>query len=326
MNLPASSEHTSWKVNPYPWAASHRLSEALGLPIVAAMVLAGRGLVDPDEVRRFIDCEGDTPDPFLFAHMEGAVAAISSAIDRGDRVTIHGDYDADGITATALMLLGLRELGCEAEWYLPSRFKEGYGLSRMAVETISSRGPGLLITVDCGVNYPEEVAFARERGLEVVVIDHHQPGPVLPDCHLIHEVVGEYPHGTLCGVGLALKVLHALHVARRGAESHRLPKELQSMLDLVAIGTIADLAALTGENRYYVREGLKLVAIGQRVGLRALAAVSGCTGSTDSSTVAYRLAPRLNAAGRLADPSPPLRLLLTDDEQKRPRWRRSSTS
>ncbi len=113
----------------------------------------------------------------------------------------------------------------------------------------------------------------------MVVVDHHQPGPVLPDCHLIHEVAGEYPHGTLCGVGLALKVLHALHMTRRGAAADRLPKELESMLDLVAVGTIADLASLIGENRYYVREGLKLIAIGQRVGLRALAAVSGCTGS-----------------------------------------------
>ena len=316
MNLPDFSEHITWKVNPYPWAAARGLAEALGLPLVAAMVLTGRGLADPQEARRFIDCDADIPDPFLFAHMEGAVAAISSAIDRGDRVVVHGDYDADGITATALMLLGLRDLGLEADWYLPSRFKEGYGLSRMAVEAISSSGPGLLITVDCGVNYPEEVAFAKERGLEVVVIDHHQPGPVLPDCHLIHEVVGEYPHGTLCGVGLALKVLHGVHVRRRGAAPDRLPKELESMLDLVAVGTIADLAALKGENRYYVREGLKLIAIGQRVGLRALAKVSGCTGSTDSATVAYRLAPRLNAAGRLADPSPPLRLLLTDDEKE----------
>jgi single-stranded-DNA-specific exonuclease len=316
MNLPAPSDHTTWKVNPYPWVASRDLAEALGLPLVAAMVLAGRGLVDPAEARRFIDCDADIPDPFLFAHMEGAVSAISSAIDRGERVIIHGDYDADGITATAVMLLGLRELGLEADWYLPSRFKEGYGLSRVAVETISSRGPGLLITVDCGVNYPDEVAFARECGLDVVVVDHHQPGPILPDCHLIHEVAGEYPHGTLCGVGLALKVLHGLHIKRRGAAPDRLPKELESLLDLVAVGTIADLASLTGENRYYVREGLKLIAIGQRVGLRALAGVSGCTGSTDSATVAYRLAPRLNAAGRLADPSPPLRLLLTEDEKE----------
>ena len=220
--------------------------KTLGLPLVAAMVLAGRGIVDPVEARRFIDCDADIPDPFLFAHMEGAVSAILSAIDRGERVIVHGDYDADGITATALMLLGLRELGLEAEWYLPSRFKEGYGLSRVAVETISARGPGLLITVDCGVNYPEEVAFAKECGLEVVVVDHHQPGPVLPDCHLIHEVAGDYPHGTLCGVGLALKVLHGLHIRRRGAAPDRLPKELDRMLDLVAIGTIADLAALDG--------------------------------------------------------------------------------
>jgi single-stranded-DNA-specific exonuclease len=313
MNPASFTEQTAWKVNPYSWAVAHKLAEALGLPLVAAMVLAGRGMSDPIEARRFVDCEADIPDPFLFAHMQGAVEAISAAIDGGRRFIIHGDYDADGITATALMVLGLRQLGVEAEWYLPSRFKEGYGLSRVAVETIASRGPGLLITVDCGVNYPDEVAFAKECGLEVIVVDHHQPGPVLPDCHLIHEAAGAYPHDTLCGVGLALKVLHAVHVRRQGAAVGALPKELQTMLDLVAVGTIADLAALVGENRFYVREGLKLIAIGQRVGLRALAAVSGCSGSTDSATVAYRLAPRLNAAGRLADPSPPLRLLLTDD-------------
>jgi single-stranded-DNA-specific exonuclease len=316
MNFAELSEHTRWKVNPYSWDAAERLAQMLGLPPAAAMVLAGRGLSDPDEARRFMAGEAEIPDPFLFAHMDGAVAAISRAIDQGGRVVIHGDYDADGITATAVMVLGLRALGLKPEWYLPSRFKEGYGLSRMAVETIAAGGPALLITVDCGVNYPDEVAFAKESGLEVVVVDHHQPGPILPDCYLIHEVAGEYPHGTLCGVGLALKVLHAVHIRRRGAARAALPRELEAMLDLVAVGTIADLAALVGENRYYVREGLKLVAIGQRVGLRALAAVSGCSGSTDSSTVAYRIAPRLNAAGRLADPSPPLRLLLTEDEKE----------
>ena len=316
MNLPSLSQDTRWKVNPHSWAASHELAQSLGLPLVAAMVLVGRGLAEPAEARRFLEGDVDIPDPFLFSHMEAAVAAISSAIDRGGRIVIHGDYDADGITATAVMVLGLREFGLESEWYLPSRFKEGYGLSRMAVETISAKGPALLITVDCGVNYPDEVALAQQSGLEVIVVDHHQPGPVLPDCHLIHEEVGAYPHGTLCGVGLAFKVMHALHMRRRGATADKLPKELEVMLDLVAIGTIADLAALVGENRYYVREGLKLIAIGQRVGLRALAGVSGCTGSTDSSTVGYRLAPRLNAAGRLADPTPPLRLLLTEDEKE----------
>ncbi len=316
MSNPASIDRTVWAVNKYPWRESERLAETLGLPLVAAMVLAGRGLTDPVEARRFLDCAFPLPDPFLFSHMEAAVSAISEAIDQRRRIVVHGDYDADGITATALMLLGLRGLGMEAEWYLPSRFKEGYGLSRAAVETIAAKGPAVLVTVDCGINYPEEVALAKEMGLEVVVIDHHQPGPVLPDCHLVHAAVGEYPHEDLCGVGLALKVMHGLHVKRFGAERDVLPERLEGLLDLVAIGTIADLASLRGENRYYVREGLKLVAIGQRVGLRALALVAGCTGVVDSGTVAYRLAPRLNAAGRLADPSPPLRLLLTEDERE----------
>ncbi len=248
--------------------------------------------------------------------MQGAVDLVGCAIDEGRRIVVHGDYDADGITATALMLLGLREFGVEAEWYLPNRFEEGYGLSRRAVETIAAKGPGVLVTVDCGVNYPDEVALAQSLGLDTVVVDHHQPGPILPECHLVHSVAGEYPHEDLCGVGLAFKVMHALHIARKGAAREVVPEALAPLLDLVAVGTIADLASLRGENRYFVREGLKLIEIGQRVGLRALAQVSGCTGAVDSGTVAYRLAPRLNAAGRLADPSPPLRLLLTDDERE----------
>ena len=306
----------SWRLSPYSWRSAARLARELKMPLVAAMVLAGRGLSEPDEARAFLACTGPIPDPFLFAHMESAVSVISEAIERAGRVVVHGDYDADGITATALMLLGLKDLGLDAEWYLPSRFKEGYGLSRTAVEIIAAGGPGVLITVDCGVNYPDEVALAKELGLELVVVDHHQPGPRLPDCHLIHAAVGGYPHGDLCGVGLALKVMHALHVRLAGADREVLPEALQGFLDLVAIGTIADLASLRGENRQYVKEGLKLIGIGSRPGLRALAAVAGCTGAVDSGAVAFRLAPRLNAAGRLADASPPLRLLLTKDDDE----------
>ena len=283
---------------------------------MAAAVLAGRGFDNEEAARAFLEVDERVPSPFLFGDMQQAVERIEAAIVGGHRVIVHGDYDADGITATALMVEGLAEYGLNAEWYLPSRFKEGYGLSREAVETISNGGPGLLVTVDCGVNYPVEVALAQEKGLDVMVIDHHRPGPELPSCVVIHPAVGDYPNEDLCGVGLALKVLHGVHVRRDGGSETEVPERLRRFLDLVAVGTIADLAPLRGENRYYVKEGLKLVSMGARVGLRALAQVSDCTGRTDSSAVAFRLAPRLNAAGRLKDPSPPLRLLLTADEQE----------
>lgn len=308
--------HTGWIVNPYPWREAERLAARTGLPLVAAMVLAGRGITDPLEAQAFLDCAAPIPDPFLFGGMEGAVHVLGEAIEQHERIVIHGDYDADGITATAVMLLGLQHLGSKAEWYLPNRFNEGYGVSRSAVESIAAAGPAVLVTVDCGINYPEEVRLAKSLGLDVIVVDHHQPGPVLPDCHLIHAAVGDYPHDDLCGVGLALKVMHALFVHMGAAERRVLPPQLEGLLDLVAVGTIADLAPLRGENRHYVKEGLKLVAIGHRVGLRALASVAACSGMVDSGTVAYRLAPRLNAAGRLADPSPPLRLLLTENEEE----------
>jgi single-stranded-DNA-specific exonuclease len=310
----ATSEDISWELVPFSWAVAERLARELALPFPAATMLAGRGFAEPAEARAFLECSAAIPDPFLFADMEAVVDTFAKAIEQGQRVVIHGDYDADGVTATALMVLGLRAFGVEADSYLPSRFTEGFGLSRTAVESIASGGPALLVTVDCGVNYPDEVLLAKSLGLDVVVIDHHQPGAELPRCLLIHPVRGTYPSEDLCGVGLAFKVLHALHVRTSGAPSASVPEALHPLLDLVAVGTIADLAPLRGENRYYVKEGLKLLTIGSRAGLRALTKVAGCSGAVDSGAVSFRIAPRLNAAGRLADASPPLRLLLTEDE------------
>ena len=211
------------------------------------------------------------------------------------------------------MVQGLRELGGEVDWYLPSRFKEGYGLSTEAVETIAAKGAGVLVTVDCGVNYPDEVALARDRGLEVIVVDHHEPGPRLPDCCLIHHTRGVPARRPLrsrsCPQGNACSACRHF-----GADRHALPDSLLGALDLVAVGTVGDLSALRGENRYYVREGLKLLNVGKRLGLRVLCEVVSCSGAVDSGAIAFRLAPRLNAAGRLADPTPPLRLLLSEDE------------
>jgi len=312
----AQTQSSLFVINRYRWLEAERLAGTLGVPLLVAQVLAGRGLSDPQAAKDFLEHHHILPDPFLFGHMADTVQTISRALDQASRIVIHGDYDTDGITATALLLVGLRCLGAQPEWYLPSRFNEGYGLSAQAVQRIAAGGSGLLITVDCGVNYPEEVALARASGLEVIVIDHHQPGARLPECCLIHPAVGSYPHGDLCGVGLALKVLHALHVKRLGASPSELPSSLKDELDLVALGTIADLAPLRGENRWYVHEGLKLLSLGKRLGLRMLASLAGCAGAIDSAAVSYRLAPRLNAAGRLADPSPPLKLLLCEDEKE----------
>jgi single-stranded-DNA-specific exonuclease len=303
----------TWSLKPFSWSAAERIARELDLPLIAGIILARRGHTEVEEVRAFLDVAGEVPDPFLFSDMEAAVAAVIDAAETGRRIVVHGDYDVDGVSATALLIRGLADLGVAAEHYLPSRFVQGYGLSEIGVRDIASGGDALLITVDCGVNYPAEVALAKSLGLDVIVTDHHQAGDELPDCPVIHPARGEYPHNDLCGVGVALKLLHALHVRSGDAPSDRVPEALRQHLDLVALGTVADLVPLRGENRYYVTEGVVRIAASGKVGLRALLTVAHGEGRVDAQTVGYRLAPRLNAAGRLKDPQIPLRLLLTDD-------------
>jgi len=238
--------------------------------------------------------------------MTVAVEGIRAAVAAGKRICVHGDYDADGICATVLAVLVLRELGADVEWHLPSRFDEGYGVSGGTLERLAGEGCGLVLTVDCGITAVDEVRRARELGLEVIVTDHHRPGDELPDCPLVTTKPSDYPFPELCGTGVAYKLGQAL----LGADS----EVLRRHLDLVALATIADVVPLLGENRSLVIAGLRALARTQKPGLQALMKVAHVDpAAVDTGQVSFRLAPRINAAGRLGHPRAALELLLTED-------------
>ena len=182
------------------------LAGALGISEVTAAVLVRRGYADPEAACMFLAGEAPSHDPLRLGDMAGAVESVRAAIAAGKRICVHGDYDVDGICATTLAVLLLRELGAEVEWHLPSRFDEGYGVSHGTIARLAEAGCGLVLTVDCGITAMEEVAEARARGLEVVVTDHHRPGAALPDCPVVATLVGDYPFTGLCGTGVVLKI------------------------------------------------------------------------------------------------------------------------
>jgi single-stranded-DNA-specific exonuclease len=295
-----------WTIRPCPHRQASALAKALGLSEITASVLVRRGYGDPDEARAFLAGEQPLHDPFLLGDMAVAVERIRSAIGAGRRICVHGDYDVDGICATVLAVLVLRELGAEVEWHLPSRFDEGYGVNGETLERLASEGCGLVLTVDCGITAVEEVRRARELGLEVVVTDHHRPPDELPDCPLVATRPSDYPFPELCGTGVVYKLGEAL----LGPGS----KALKRHLDLVALATIADVVPLIGENRSLAIAGLRTLARTQKPGLQALMKVARVDpAAVDAGKVGFRLAPRINAAGRLGHPRAALELLLTDD-------------
>jgi single-stranded-DNA-specific exonuclease len=295
-----------WSVKPCSQAEAGALAEALAISETTARVLVRRGYGETEAARAFLAGEMPAHDPFLLGNMAGAVESIKAAIASGKRICVHGDYDADGICATALAVLILRELGADVTWHLPSRFEEGYGVQRETLARLTEEGCGLVLTVDCGVTAVEEIAEARARGLEVVVTDHHRPGETLPDCPVVATRPSEYPFPELCGTGVVYKLGEAL--LGPGHEA------LARHLDLVAVATISDVVPLVDENRALALAGLRALARTQKPGLRALMKSARVDPArVDEGAVGFRLAPRINASGRLCRPGAALELLLTED-------------
>ena len=298
----------NWTIAPCSYEEAAALAAELDVSETTARVLVRRGLGGAAAARRFLEGAPPGHDPFLLGDMAAARETILRAIGDGKRICVHGDYDADGICATALAVLVLRELGADVVWHLPSRFEEGYGVQSDTLTRLGSEGCGLILTVDCGVTAVQEIAEARAQGLEVIVTDHHRPAESLPDCPLVVTRPSEYPYPELCGTGVVYKLGQAL----LGADS----PVLAAHLDLVAVATIADVVPLTDENRSLVLAGLRELARTQKPGLKALMRSSRVDpGSLDESAVGFRLAPRLNAAGRLCRPESALELLLAEDDE-----------
>jgi single-stranded-DNA-specific exonuclease len=299
--------HGPWRIRGSAERAEiEALARELGLSPVTANVLVRRGYGDPERARRFLDAEIPEHDPFLLGDMPQACESIRAAVSAGTRICVHGDYDADGICATALAVLVLRELGAEVTWHLPSRFEEGYGVAGETLTRLAGEGVGLVVTVDCGVTAVEEVAHARQLGLEVVVTDHHRPGPELPDCPVVGPYRDGYPFGELCGTGVVWKLGQAL--LGTGSEA------LRRQLDLVALATVADVVPLLDENRGLAVAGLRARAPTPKPGLRELMRFARVDpAAVDAGAIGFRLAPRLNAAGRLGRPEAALELLLTEE-------------
>ena len=278
-----------------------------GLPAWFSSLLYARGIRTEEEASRFLNPSADDlHDPFLLPGMRETVSLLRAAIADGKTIMVYGDYDADGVCASSILMEVLHEEGASLAYRIPSRHTEGYGLNAEAVRDIARKAQ-LLITVDCGVSNVDEVALAKELGLTVIITDHHQPPEVLPQADVVMDpLLGDYPFPGLCGAGVALKICQALQ-GMAGVEKR---------LDLAAIATVADVVPLRDENRIIVSEGLKRIAATARPGLRALLASAGLTPPYSADDLAFRIGPRLNAAGRLGDAKLGVHLLLTPDPAK----------
>lgn len=300
-----------FQAQPYAYAEARAVAHELGLSEPIAITLVRRGYRTPEAARAFLEAD-ESHDPFAFDSMSEVCELLLASIGSGRRITVHGDYDADGVCSTAILVRVLRDLGADCDWFLPDRLADGYGLSAATVERLASVGTGLLLTADCGIGCAPEIARARELGMEAIVTDHHSPPPELPDCPILHPVISGYPFPELCATGVAYKLSAALRSAAGQAA-----EQADADLDIVALATVTDMVPLRGENRSLVRRGLAEIRRGRRPGIRALMAAAGVEPSrVDEGDLGFRLGPRINAAGRLYRADAGVELMLTSDETR----------
>ncbi|WP_172369064.1 single-stranded-DNA-specific exonuclease RecJ [Sporosarcina jiandibaonis] len=296
-----------WMIERPDETVVEKLSSALAIPSVHAKILASRGITDPEEAKLFLHMdESSMHDPYLMNDMKKAVTIIKNAIENKEKIAIYGDYDADGVTSIAVLSTALEQLGADVFFIIPDRFEHGYGPHKDLFQEIYNKGASVIVTVDNGVSGIDEVAFAKTLGMKVIITDHHEAGETWPDADaIIHprHPDGDYPFKDLAGVGVAFKLASAL--------LDEIPFDL---LEFVAIGTVADLVPLRGENRYFVKEGIKRLRSSRRPSIQALTKIAGTEQSKlTEETIGFMIGPRLNAVGRLGDASPAVDLLKTTD-------------
>ncbi|MBR4110077.1 MAG: single-stranded-DNA-specific exonuclease RecJ [Clostridia bacterium] len=282
------------------------------ISLLLARILVNRGIDTDEKIKKFLyPSLDDLYDPYMLNDMEVAVKRINQAIEQKEKITIYGDYDVDGITCITILKRFLDENGIIVDYYLPNRLEEGYGLNNNALQKIKDRGTTLLITVDCGISAYDEIEFAKSLGIDVIVTDHHECPAVLPNTFAVIDPKrpdSTYPFNSLAGVGVTFKLIHALSI------NMNLPSESYlKYLDIVCLGTVADIVPLVDENRVIVKYGLEYIKKTKNIGLKALINISGYS-EIDSSAISFGLAPRINACGRMGEADIAVEMLLTSDE------------